>query len=74
MSFNEQNELVRCQAQRYRDETHIEIWVGHFSDYRDWHSLRVPTRIEAAWVIEGAEKPYARFVLRDIEYEQPYSY
>lgn len=74
MSFNEQNELVRCQAQRYRDETHIETWVGHYSDYQDRHGLRVPTRIEAAWVIEGVEKPYARFVLRDIEYEQPYSY
>ncbi|GAB3643641.1 hypothetical protein GCM10027423_42780 [Spirosoma arcticum] len=74
MSFNERGELVRCQAQRYRDVTHIETWVGHLSNYQDRHGLRVPTRIEAAWVIKGEEKPYARFVLRDIEYDQPYAY
>ncbi|WP_461052891.1 DUF6544 family protein [Spirosoma arcticum] len=74
MSFNEQDELVRCQAQRYRDETHIATWVGHFSDYRDWHGLRIPTHAEVAWVIAGEEKPYARFILRDIEYDQPQAY
>ena len=74
MNFNERGELVRGQAQRYSNETHIETWVGHLSDYRDWHGLRVPTRIEAAWVIEGEEKPYARFILRDIAYDKPYVY
>lgn len=29
MRFNEQDELVRCQGQRYSDEGHIENWVGH---------------------------------------------
>lgn len=74
MSFNEQNELVRCQAQRYSDETQIETWIGHLSDYQDRHGLRVPTRIEAAWLMESEEKPYARFTLRDIAYDKPYAY
>ncbi len=73
MQFNNRNELVRGQAQRYRDETHMATWVGHFSDYRDWHGLRIPTRAEVAWVIDGEEKPYARFILREIEYDQPYA-
>ncbi|MDB5241023.1 MAG: hypothetical protein JWP57_1648 [Spirosoma sp.] len=46
MSFNEQNELVRCQAQRHTDETHVETWVCRLSDYRDWHGLRIPTQGE----------------------------
>ncbi|MBC8152604.1 MAG: hypothetical protein H7Z72_06810 [Bacteroidetes bacterium] len=65
---------MRCRAQRCSDETHIETWVGHFSGYCDWRGLLVPTRIEAAWVISGEEKPYARFILRDIEFDQPYAY
>ncbi len=74
IDFNEQNELVRCQAQRYSDETHIGSWVCHLSDYRHWHGLRVPTQGGAAWLIAGEEKPYARFTLRDIEYDQSYAY
>lgn len=77
MSFNEQNELVRCQAQRCNDATNLETketWVCRLFDYRDWHGLRVPTQGGAAWVIEGEEKQYAQFVLRDIEYDKPYAY
>jgi len=74
MHFNGQGEIVRGQAQRYSDETHLSTWVGHLSDYRNMHGLRVPTWIEAAWVIDGEEKPYARFILRDIEFDQPQAY
>jgi hypothetical protein len=74
MSFNEKNELVRCQAQRYSDETHLETWLCRLSDYHDWHGLRVPTQASAAWVIDDEELPYARFILRDIEYDQPRAY
>lgn len=74
MYFDEKGELVRVQAQRYSDETHLSTWVGHLSDYRQMHGLRVPTRIEAAWVIDGVEQPYARFTVREIEYDQPHPY
>ena len=74
MTFNGQGEIVRYQAQRYSDETHIGTWIGYLSDYREMHGLRVPTHASAAWVIEGEEKPYARFTLRDIEYDHPHSY
>lgn len=74
MQFNEQGEIVRYQAQRYSDETHIDTWTGYLSAYRQMHGLRVPTQASAAWVIAGKEKPYARFTLRQIEYDQPYAY
>lgn len=74
MYFNEQGEIVRYQAQRYSDETHIQTWTGHLSHYREIHGLRIPTQADAAWVIGGEEKPYARFILRDIDYDQPYAY
>lgn len=74
MHFNEQGEIVRYQAQRYSDETHIETWTGHLSAYYQMYGLRIPTQASAAWVIGGEEKPYARFTLREIEYDQPYAY
>lgn len=77
MTFNEQDELVQCQAQRCNDATHpetTETWVCRLFDYRDWHGLRVPTQGGAAWVIDGEEKPYARFILRDIAYDKSYAY
>lgn len=74
MYFNGQDELVRYQAQRYSDETHIETWTGYLSEYREMHGQRIPTHGGAAWVIDGKEQPYARFILRDIEYDQPHPY
>jgi hypothetical protein len=74
MDFNGQNELVRYRAQRYSDETHIKTWTGILSDYREIHGLRIPTQGGAAWIINGEEQPYARFILRDIEYDQPHPY
>ena len=74
MTFNEADELVQCEAQRYSDATHLETWVCRMSDYRDWHGLRAPSRGGAAWIIDGEEKPYARFTIRDIDYDQPYAY
>ena len=74
MSFNERGELVRSQAQRYSDETRARTWMGHLLDYQGRHSLRLSTCIEATWVVDGEEKPYARFILRDIEFDQPVAY
>ena len=74
MTFNGQGEIVRYQAQRNSDETHIETWTGQMFDYREIHGIRIPTRASAAWVIDGVEKPYARFTVREIDYDQPRAY
>lgn len=74
MYFNKQGEIVRYQAQRYSNETQIKTWTGQLFDYREIHGLLIPTRASAAWVIDGVEKPYARFTLRNIDYDQPRAY
>ncbi len=74
MRFNEHDELVQCRAERQTDATHMQTWVCCLFDYRDWHGLRIPTQGGAAYVIDGEEQPYARFVLRDIAYDQPVAY
>ena len=74
MNFNENDELVRCEAQRQSDDTHFQTWVCRLSDYHERHGMLVPTQAEAAYLIDGEEKPYARFILRDIEFDQPVAY
>ena len=72
--FNAEDEIERCETHRYRDATHFDGWVTHLADYRAWHGLRIPTQAEVAWVIDGIEHPYARFTVREIEYDQPRMY
>ena len=74
MSFNEDDELVQCQAQRQSDETHFQTWVCRLFNYRERHGVLVPTQAEAAYLVDGEEKPYARFILRDIKFDEPVAY
>lgn len=72
--FNADDEIERCETHRYRDATHVDGWITRCSAYREWHGVRIPTQAEVAWVIEGVEHPYARFRVREIEYDQPLAY
>ena len=74
MHFNEQGEIVRYQAQRYSDTTHRIPWTGQLSDYREINGVKIPFQATAAWVIDGVEQPYARFTVREIDYDQPQPY
>ena len=67
--FNEQGEIAECEALRYLDETTQQPWVCRYAQYRRWHGVLIPTVGEAAWVIDGQEQSYARFEVREMEYE-----
>lgn len=69
MRFNEQNEIAECEALRYIDKTTRRPWVCRYAQYRRWHGVLIPTVGEAAWVVEGQRQPYARFAVRELEYE-----
>ncbi len=74
MYFDRKGEIVRYQAQRYIDTTHRIPWTGQLSDYREVDGISIPFQASAAWVIDGVEQPYARFMVREIEYDQPHPY
>lgn len=74
MYFDKKGEIVRYQAQRYIDTTHRLSWTGQLSDYREVDGIRIPFHASAAWVIDGVEQPYARFTVREVEYDQPHPY
>lgn len=68
--FNEQDEMVQCETQRYQGDTTLLPWVGRFSRYRVLHGVRVPTRLEASWVADGQRLPYARFRVLELAYHE----
>jgi len=69
MRFNERDEIEACEAPRYFDDTTQRPWVCRYAQYRRWHGVLIPTVGEAAWVVDGQEQSYARFEVRELEYE-----
>ena len=72
--FNERAEIAECEAPRQVDEATQRPWLCRFEQYRRWHGVLIPTVGEASYVVDGQPQPYARFVVRELEYEplQPF--
>jgi hypothetical protein len=62
VEFDDTGDIVRAStpARWYRrDDTWVPTpWAGVFSDYRELGGMRMPTRAEAAWEIDGARFVY----------------
>lgn len=71
VSFNEQDEIVRLETQRYMTSDRLERWVGKLSDYQCIHGVRIPTRIQATWKLPEGDHTYADFRVKEIAYNQP---
>ncbi|MFC7671028.1 DUF6544 family protein [Hymenobacter humi] len=69
--FNEQHEIEQIETQRYQAEGRLLPWVGRLSDYQMVQGVRVPMQLEGSWVIDSQSKPYARFVVQELAYDQP---
>ncbi|GAB3241993.1 hypothetical protein GCM10027346_37900 [Hymenobacter seoulensis] len=50
------------------DATTQRPWVGRFQHYQERHGVLIPTVGEASWVVDGRPMPYARFLVRTLEY------
>ncbi|MFD1469518.1 DUF6544 family protein [Hymenobacter caeli] len=68
--FNEADELVQCETQRYFGEDTLLPWVVRCAHYQERHGVRIPTALEASWVVDGQLQPYARFTVRALAYDQ----
>jgi len=53
--ISEDGRLTAIEADRYRDvgggKAVLTRWIGRCSDYRDLHGFRVPSSIEAVWLL-----------------------
>ena len=61
--------MAECEALRQTDAAPPQRWVCRFGQYRRWHGVLIPTVGEASYVVAGEPQPYARFVVRELEYE-----
>jgi hypothetical protein len=68
--FNEADELVQCETQRYFDDDTLLPWVVRCAHYQERHGVRIPTELEANWLLDGNLQPYARFIVRELAYDQ----
>lgn len=65
--FNTHNEIISVEAKRPYNNG-VQQWKGTFSNYKSIGGHYVPTGLEACWIIDGVEKPYARFTVRHLEF------
>lgn len=71
VTFNEKGEIVSFQTKRYMNEDSLEIWVGNVSSYNRINGILIPTMIEAVYKLKTGDYSYAKFNLKNIEYDIP---
>lgn len=75
--FNEQGQIVKLNADRYRTVNNSyskDKWIGYYTDYTKVNGMMIPKEIEAAWNLSSGEFSYAKFKITDIEYNNPSIY
>lgn len=75
--FNKKGEIVQMNADRYRavDNSFVrEKWVGHYSEYAPAKNMMIPWEIEVSWNTDVGNFTYAKFKIKDIQYDDPVKY
>ena len=67
--FNENDEIVRLETERYMEKGRLEKWSGELSDYRDVNGIKIPMHIQASWDLKEKTHTYADFQIQTIEFD-----
>jgi len=72
VEIDEEGKLASIRAGRYRDvgggRAVLTPWFARCGDYQPFGGFRVPSSIEAGWVLEAGEFNSIRFRVRALEY------
>jgi len=74
---DKKGEIVQMNADRYRavDNSFVkEKWLGHYSNYAVTKNILVPWDIEVSWNSEVGNFTYAKFKIKEIQYDNPIKY
>lgn len=71
VTFNNKNEIVQMETERYMGDANLEKWVGKLADYKEINGVIIPTKIEALWRLKEGDFSYVNFNLDKIEYDKP---
>lgn len=66
--FNTHNEIAEVETERPFNDISMQKWKGRFRNYKEIEGFRVPTELEAIWIINGAEKPYPLFRITQMNF------
>jgi hypothetical protein len=75
--FDREGKIVQMTADRYRavDNSFVkEKWLGHYSSYAIAENMMIPWNIEVSWNSEIGNFTYAKFNIKDIQYDKPVKY
>ena len=76
--FDEQDQLVDFVADRYRTQPNgtyqMETWSTPVYAYREFDSIRIPTKGSALWKLNSGDFEYIRLEVVEIEYNNPSIY
>ena len=68
VSFNDENEITKMETERYMGDHQLEKWITSVSDYKEFNGMFIPTKLEAAWQLNNEYFPYAKFNIRDVDF------
>lgn len=71
VTFNEIGEITQIETKRYMGGGSLETWIGKFTDYKDMNGIIIPTTIEGVWKLKNGDYSYAKFNVKNIEYNKP---
>ncbi len=71
VTFNETGEITQIETRRFMDGENKETWLGRMADYEVINGITIPTKVEVIWKLEKAEFSYAKFNVKQIEYDKP---
>lgn len=69
--FNQAGEIVQLETKRYMDEKNLETWIIKLARYKEMNGIFVPTDTEVLWRLEKGDFSYAKFLVQEIEYDNP---
>ena len=70
VTFNKIGQITRLETKRYMNSEKLETWAGVCGEYKEFNSVNIPSYIEGMWILSGKEFSYARFTIKNIEYNK----
>ncbi|MBN2753830.1 MAG: hypothetical protein JXR81_03075 [Candidatus Goldbacteria bacterium] len=64
--FNQDGSIKSMKLNRNRQEGEALVpreWVGYSGEFKDYSGYKLPSYMEGAWVADGKEMPYVKFII-----------
>lgn len=74
VKINDRGEIIEMETKRYMDEKRLETWICKMVDYKTINGIMIPTRAEVFWRLQEGDFSYAKFNVKNIEYDIPERY